>query len=127
VAKTEFNVNNQRLIIKGNQEGIQYSSLFIESDELIEKLGSESLPIIKKKLLPILKTISSREPKLYRGVNIVHLINLSEPHAAISLSPLGNGDYEMYVLDINDRFYPFMKLGNDDMGRLINWIDELKM
>ena len=125
MAKLEFTANNQRLVISNKNNEIGWSSIFIERDDEIIPLGSEAMYIIKQKLIPIIKSINSKETKKYKGINIVPLMNLSEPHASIAASPKSDGGMELYLLDANNNFYQVMQLNSGDVNRFADWLESL--
>jgi hypothetical protein len=125
MAKAEFNVGNKRLIITIRANDVQWSTLHVEEPEGIITLGSETLSIIKEKCINSLSSLDRQESLIYKNVNVVPIINLAEPHASVSASPLGDGGIELYLLDSNNKFYPFMKLTEPDLDRLIVFFESL--
>ena len=125
MAKLAFTAGSQRLVISVGSDEIKWSSLFVERDDGLVPLGSESLPVIMEKLVPALRSVGRAPTKLYRGVGIVPLINLSEPHAALSAEPLGDGGVALHLLDANNEFVRVMRLSGQDFGRLVGWLDGL--
>ena len=128
MAKHEFFAGTQRLIISSTNNGsFTWCTLFVETEDRLVALGSESLDILKKKLIPALRSIDTQKAQEFRGVNIFTLINMSEPHSSIAASPLDDGGLDLYMLDINNKFYRVMRLDRRNVDEFITWLDGLKM
>ena len=116
MAKLEFKADDKRLLLSVDTDGIKWCTLFIESDKKVVRLGSEMYEILKDKF-SVLQAAAEQKTIVYDGVSIFPIMNLSEPHASLAGSPIIDG-VELYLLDINNKFYPVMKLNNSDIDGL---------
>ena len=119
--KTKFEfitAENKRLIISVMQNEAFWSTVFVESDDSLIRLGSEVLHILIEKLIAGLKDPYGRKTTLYEGIKLYHALILGDPHNAICIEPLDEeGGMVLHALD--SRFYPVMRLTNQEIDCLI--------
>ena len=98
-----------------------WCTLFAERLDYITQLGSESFYVLKPKIIEVLLNYRHRVPITFNNTLIIPLINLSEPHAALSVSCLDTG-LNLYKLDINGKFLRVLTFTDNDVKQFIQWL-----
>jgi hypothetical protein len=127
MAKFEFFINDARIILSVMQNEAEWCYVFIESVDSVVRLGADTLERIKEKFIIELNCIPAQKTSIYRDVDVFLVTVLSEPHVIIYGSPVDDSGVELYLHDMNDNFYPVLRLTKQDIDRLIEWLEGIKI
>jgi len=128
VVKFKFGVDDKWLVfdmVTNNTctiylfDGQDFNKLDLESEETISKLGSCFFTEIRDKFIEILSNIETYKTIEYAGANIIPLVNLSDPHSSLSVTPLIDGYFELNLLDFSHQFYPILIFDTHDKNRFL--------
>jgi hypothetical protein len=80
MAKIEIFADKKRLLVSSEPNGLKWCSLFVESENSLKKLGSESLKRLRSKCRESLGKASGQKIIMFNEVGVFSVVNLLEPH-----------------------------------------------